>query len=1689
MPLWLGMIVTALAVMIPWRPLAAQTAVAVGAGSYASSVPAAVAETDSYYGLPADQISGANSIYPFLHLDPSLFGKPLPTNHWWTDLLIADRSYLPSGATEYQLQQATFGGNQWVYPSRVNPQSYGLDIYYPTAWQGANADYSQASIDSGTALQIHGDRGYAVPPGDVVVADFESGYPAGWTTQSVAGHTNPFLTGPVQSTWTGQSPAPAGYVDGGYVDTFLAGSNNGANDFEGILSGTITIQKHYIHLLVGGGNDTANTVVRLRVNGTVIKQATGQQSSTLAWNTWDVSAYNGQTATVEIVDTTNAGWGFILCDEIVQSDASSPVGRYGRDFIADNSAVTNWGDWNVDFRLTTSTSAQEVDVTMARGVPFTWTTWKNGLMPRILVPAGTAFLNTANGAISTASGSFVTGAFSFVYQGRTFGVFLPDNTTVTVGSGYIEPQLSGSNNYMVVGCLPDSAHLSEFNAVAFARPTNTQISWNYNPSGGYVSTNWTITTTPLKGSNLNTIQGWLPHHYRKTNGLPPFSAYTYLTPRGTMQCTTGTNFTINFPFKGLVPILPAPVVTGDANAYQPARMAAYLSSFDPGTMMGDTYWSGKGMALCAQYMAWAAQSGDTADYNRLKGALENAFTDWMTYTPGEENKSQFGFFTMYSDWHAFIGFGASYGSQAFNDLHFHYGYFTTAASTLALYDPAFVAKYKPMLTLIAKSYANYDRTDTSEPFLRTFDVWEGHSNAGGVGNPTGENQESSSEAMQGWAGLFMLGGVSNDSAMTAAGAMGYAIEGAATDEYWEDLSQTNFPSVYHRGYAGQVYGGSYAYGTFFSGDPAWVYAIQWGPSNHWLNYLTPYNLSVVSAKYNAMWTERANWAAAQTQWDANTAYTQGHWVTYNKVIYSPKANWPAGNPPPPQDINNWNVEADCSKSEPDVLGDSPGHVVHAFQALIDPDTAAAEFDRYYANNEPITGLTTQAGSTYYLIHSIRQAGQQDFTASTTSPLSSVYYNSKTGKYSYLVYNPSTSQQNVTVYRNGAVVGTFPVPAQTLIDSHLDEALKSLTLTPSSTAQTIQIGQTLQFTATGYDQYGATFPLGTTTWSVNGGGTISTSGLFTATANAYPVTVTAVSGGQSAFYTFRVAPTPVLTSITITPGFTRVIQGGTAPYSAAGVDQYGNAYSLGTVTWSVTGSNGSISATGLFTASTVGTGYVKATSGSVSSTAPVAVHAPLANIALHRPVTASTTNGNNVAANLVDGDAVNTRWESAIADNQYVYVDLGKVYDLSSINIVWENAYASTYEVDLSNDASTWTPVANPPTKTSSAPDNLSITGTGRYVRLKLITRTNPAWGFSIYELQVYGYINGASIVPATVLVNPTNVTTPTGQQTPFQAYAFDTNADGGPATATWKVSGGGTISSTGVFSATTAGGPFTVTATVGAVSGTTGVTVGTTASTLTNVALGQAATASSSENSGTTPNLAVDGNTNTRWSSAATDTEWITVDLGASTALSSVVLNWESAYGKKYTIQGSNDNATWTLLATQNNGPGGIETLSVSGSYRYVKMQGVQRATQWGYSLWEFQVMSYYPTQKTNKALNQSVTASSVENSGLVASYAVDGNLNTRWSSASTDSEWITVNLGTPTKVSQVVLNWEAAYGKQYIIQGSNDNATWTPLYTQTNGLGGTETLNVSGTYQYIRMQGKQRALPYGYSLWELQVY
>lgn len=116
--------------------------------------------------------------------------------------------------------------------------------------------------------------------------------------------------------------------------------------------------------------------------------------------------------------------------------------------------------------------------------------------------------------------------------------------------------------------------------------------------------------------------------------------------------------------------------------------------------------------------------------------------------------------------------------------------------------------------------------------------------------------------------------------------------------------------------------------------------------------------------------------------------------------------------------------------------------------------------------------------------------------------------------------------------------------------------------------------------------------------------------------------------------------------------------------------------------------------------------------------------------------------------------------------------------------------------------------------------------------------------------------------------------------------------------------------------------------------------------------------ASSSENSALTPEYAVDGRDDTRWSSAFQDHQWITVDLGSARMISRLTLKWEAAYARSFTVQVSDDPGFGTAreLYVTTSSTGGTQQLAVAGRGRYVRLLGRVRATPYGISLHEFQV-------------------------------------------------------------------------------------------------------------------------------------
>lgn len=267
------------------------------------------------------------------------------------------------------------------------------------------------------------------------------------------------------------------------------------------------------------------------------------------------------------------------------------------------------------------------------------------------------------------------------------------------------------------------------------------------------------------------------------------------------------------------------------------------------------------------------------------------------------------------------------------------------------------------------------------------------------------------------------------------------------------------------------------------------------------------------------------------------------------------------------------------------------------------------------------------------------------------------------------------------------------------------------------------------------------------------------------------------------------------------------------------------------------------------------------------------------------------------------------------------------------------------------------------------------------------------------------------------------------------------------------------------------------------------------------------ASASSAERGDLGGASAIDHNDKTRWGSGFNDGESLTLDFGKSELVTRVRIDWENAHASAYLLQVSEDNANWTTIRSVENSQGGTEDIAgLNGKGRYLRMQGVKRSSQYGYSIFEIQAFTGAPVPATptptpvpapgpvdpgqpGVAIKPvAATSSAVENQGMSAAQAIDGKAGTRWASRSEDGAWIEFDFGAKTQVGYMKLQWENAYGKQYELRVSDDGQNWTQVRSVSNGRGGIEEFfNLGINARFIRLQGVARATQYGYSLFEVE--
>jgi hypothetical protein len=126
-----------------------------------------------------------------------------------------------------------------------------------------------------------------------------------------------------------------------------------------------------------------------------------------------------------------------------------------------------------------------------------------------------------------------------------------------------------------------------------------------------------------------------------------------------------------------------------------------------------------------------------------------------------------------------------------------------------------------------------------------------------------------------------------------------------------------------------------------------------------------------------------------------------------------------------------------------------------------------------------------------------------------------------------------------------------------------------------------------------------------------------------------------------------------------------------------------------------------------------------------------------------------------------------------------------------------------------------------------------------------------------------------------------------------------------------------------------------------------------------------------------------------------------------------------------------------------------------------------------------------------NLALKKAAAASSEQEKRFAAKHAVDGDHRTRWSSVFEDDQFLSVDLGSVQPIGSVTPWWEAAHALEYSVDLSSDGIAWETAVTITDGKKGSTTLPLAGgsRARYVRVFGRTRATPWGFSLWELEVH
>jgi endoglucanase Acf2 len=418
---------------------------------------------------------------------------------------------------------------------------------------------------------------------------------------------------------------------------------------------------------------------------------------------------------------------------------------------------------------------------------FTFTAVKGMPWVEFNAPAGTRVIVQPTGAstVSDAGATVRNGAKRYLLVPHV-GVSQTAGTRVILG------------NRASIAVAPDNSDVATINnlrSAATCGVTDTRVNYVLTNNGTTLETTYTLRCA----NNANPMLAMFPHHHKNLANVAQRSNFGYVSSRGQMRLTTpGVGNTVSFTTRvdreAILPILPPNLNAAQANeingmvngfANDGARWNNIgLGSGNP----ADTYWYGKAFGKVAQVAHIARALNNTSVYTKLKTETQARLDDWFDAKMPH-------LFYYDQTWRTLIGYPASYGSDNnLNDHHFHYGYFLHAAALAGGDDPAYAAKIAGDIDQIVRDVSNPRRDDTRYPFLRYFDVYEGHAWANGPALfASGNNQESSSESMMWSTGLALWAEAINNDELRNLAAFLHTTESTSIREYWFDVDNEIFP--------------------------------------------------------------------------------------------------------------------------------------------------------------------------------------------------------------------------------------------------------------------------------------------------------------------------------------------------------------------------------------------------------------------------------------------------------------------------------------------------------------------------------------------------------------------------------------------------------------------------------------------------------------------------------------------------------------------------------------------------------------------------------------------------------------------------------------------------------------------------------------------------------------------------------